>query len=351
MTTLPVLLVQQKEAEASRDSALAKLAEVEKAQSQQPQAETSVASDPENAATVSALQQRVKELEEALTKANATVEELRTQLAANPSSGTTGSSSEEIEQLKKDHEAALQSQHSDLSERFQKQQKAAVDIAVSRSKNAPQSEDPQARQAAIDEAVKAALELKKKEWEDSIQEKIAQSNEDGKKEANLRNGLMISKKDKEIKRLTDQIASLQGDTTSTTSTPSTPSVRGAATGGISVRPAPLSVRGRGAATSSPVVSRPTASTLNTTPATTTTTTTPATAAGTAVRGSSIRGRGSGIATRGGRGGLAAAAAAAAAASGTEGTVGQKRKLEGAQGTNAGAGAAKRGRPAVNKGGN
>lgn len=333
----------QKEADTARDEALAKLAELQKTAGQST-AVPSGAIDG-NAATIAALEQRVKELQEELVKANALVKELQDKLSASG-----GSTSGEVDQLKQTHAAALESQRSDLSERYQRQQKEAIEIAVNRAKAAI-SASP-ANLGSIQEAVNAAVEARMKEVTASHAEALKASKEEGalagKNEANLRNNLIKTKNEREIARLGALVEQLQSGGAAT-STPSIPSIRGGASGAgaPSVRPSALSVRGRGAATAattSPGTTRATAASLNAntaTPAASTPT------AGASVRGSASRGRGSGIAARGGRGGaMAATAAAAAAAGSSEGP--QKRKLEAASGANAGAGAAKRGRPAVNK---
>jgi nucleoprotein TPR len=329
---------------------------------------------------VEALKRRVAELEEALSKANTRISELEASLQQATASGGA-SSSQDIEKLKAEHAEALKEQQSTLAQQYQKRQSMAVEVAIKKAQAEAGGAAPNAE--AVAQQIQAAVEAKEQEIrqllangseggagasdEAALKARYETGFEAGKKEAALRNQLMLKQRDGKIERLTKEIAELKGETPSTPTSATIPTAgsAGAAnsaagstaatslTGGAPVgRPAVAQVPGRGGTTvirgrgglalaSGNGAVRPTPAGQQ-----------PSTAAAGAGAGAARGGRGGAVAPRGGlslRGGATAARGGVAGrggargggvtGTGVAGGQAQKRKMSEDQGA-AGEGAKK-----------
>ncbi|GAC97197.1 filament-forming protein [Pseudozyma hubeiensis SY62] len=277
---------------------------------------------------VAALRLRIAELEEKLAAAEERIRELEAQLASAQSGVPT-----DVTELKAAHAQELQELKASLEAKYAQAPPASTaadgDVESQVQLRLKALEDE--REAAVQEAIAAAVSAREAELKAQYDESAKARFEAGKNEANLRNTLMIKQKDNKINKLTAEIAALKGEEVPAAAqaagggAPTGPA--GGAAGGGASRPG---VFGRGAAqagraTARPVVARP----IPTGPASATSaagapTPTPTTVA--SIRGAAAAGRGGGTriahaAARGGRGGAA--------------TAGAKRKLS-AQGLNAAA---------------
>ncbi|KAJ9477644.1 Protein MLP1 [Pseudozyma hubeiensis] len=286
------------------------------------------ASAADSESEVAALRMRIAELEEKLAAAEERIRELEAQLASAESGVLT-----DVAELKAAHAQELQELKASLEAKYAQAAPAATaadgDVESQVQLRLKALEDE--REAAVQEAIAAAVSAREAELKAQYDESAKARFEAGKNEANLRNTLMIKQKDNKINKLTAEIAALKGEEVPAAATvagagsaPTGPA--GVAAGGGASRPG---VFGRGAAqagraTARPVVARP----IPTGPASATTaagapTPTPTTVA--SIRGAAAAGRGGGTrianaAARGGRGGAA--------------TAGAKRKLS-AQGLSSG----------------
>lgn len=201
-----------------------------------------------NDETLTALRQRISELEIELERANARIKELEEGGGGGAAASNTMTS--EVADLQQQHQAALQEQESRLSAQFIQRQKSAVEIAVNKAKAAAAAEANISGEASqdVEEQIQtrlkafederqiqlnAALEAKEKELRGAYEEQLKARYEAGKEESTLRNKLILKSKDNKIEKLTNELNALKG----VAGIPSGPSVLNDPTASIQ-RPTP-----------------------------------------------------------------------------------------------------------------
>jgi nucleoprotein TPR len=161
---------------------------------------------------VQRLQQRISELENQLKQANERIAALQ-----------EGGAAADVEELKKEHEAALREQEGRLSVQYLERQKQAVEIAVQKAistdaQHRTGGEDVEAQvqqrlmqfESERQTQMQSAIEAKEQELRKTYEEQLKARYEAGKEEVALRNKLLLKTRDQKIERLTNELNTLKG---------------------------------------------------------------------------------------------------------------------------------------------